>query len=87
MNLKRPKVEQVEIEVATKEAGAKNITIYFLNEIFMTYNRPFPRSLVPLFQNKSKCETFDNYMKTSSTCSFIFMQINVIFIRMASHLD
>ena len=36
MNLKRPKVEQVEIEVATEEAGAKNITIYFLNEIFMT---------------------------------------------------
>ena len=48
-------------------------------------NRPFPSSLVPLFQNESKCETF--HMKMSSACSFIFMQINVIFIRMVSHLD
>ena len=43
-------------------------------------NRPFPNSLVPLFQNESKCETF--LMKMSSACSFIFMQIKVIFIRM-----
>ena len=48
-------------------------------------NRPFPSSLVPLFQNESKCETF--HMKMSSACSFIFMQIKVIFIRMVSHLD
>ena len=48
-------------------------------------NRPFPISLVPLFQNESKCETF--HMKMSSACSFIFMQIKVIFIRMVSHLD
>ena len=48
-------------------------------------NRPFPSSLVPLFQNKSKCQTF--HMKMSSACSFIFMQIKVIFIRMVSHLD
>ena len=47
--------------------------------------RPFPSSLVPLFQNESKCETF--LMKMSSACSFIFMQIKVIFIRMISHLD
>ena len=50
-----------------------------------TFNRPFPSSLVPLFENVSKCETF--HMKTSSTCSFILMQINVICIRMVSHLD
>ena len=37
-------------------------------------NRPFPSSLVPLFQNESKCETF--HMKSSSACSFIFMQIS-----------
>ena len=43
-------------------------------------NRPFPSSLVPLFQNESKCETF--LMKMSSACSFIFMQIKVIFKRM-----
>ena len=48
-------------------------------------NRPFPSSLVPLFQNESTCETF--HMKMSSACSFIFMQIKVIFIRMVSHLD
>ena len=49
------------------------------------YNKPFPSSLVPLFQNEFKCEAF--HMKMSSAWSFIFMQINVIFIRMVSHLD
>ena len=50
-------------------------------------NRPFPStsSLVPLFQSESKSETF--HMKMSSARSFFFMQINVIFIRMVSHLD
>ena len=48
-------------------------------------NRPFPSSLVPLFQSESKYETF--LMKMSSTRSFFFMQIKVIFIRMVSHLD
>ena len=47
-------------------------------------NRPFPSSLVPLFQKESKCETI--HMKMSSACSFIFMQIKVIFI-MVSQLD
>ena len=37
-------------------------------------NRPFPSSLVPLFQNESKCETF--HMKMSFACSFIFVQIS-----------
>ena len=54
-------------------------------EFYSCVNRPFPSSFVPLFQNESKCETFD--MKMSSACSFIFMQIKVIFIRMISHLD
>ena len=48
-------------------------------------NRPFPSSLVSLFQSESKYETF--HMKMSSARSFIFMQIEVIFIRMVSHLD
>ena len=48
-------------------------------------NRPFPSSLVPLFQNESKCKTF--HMKMSFALSFIFMQIKVIFIRMVLHLD
>ena len=42
-------------------------------------NRPFPSSIVPLFQTESKCETI--LMKMSSACIFIFMQIKVIFIR------
>ena len=40
-------------------------------------NRPFPISLVPLFQNKSKCEAF--HMKMISACNIILMQIKVIF--------
>ena len=48
-------------------------------------NRPFPSSLAPPFQNESKCETF--HIKMRYACSFIFMQIKVIFIRMVSHLD
>ena len=48
-------------------------------------NRPFPSTLVPLLQNESKCEIF--HMKMSSACSFILMQIKVIFIRMVSQLD
>ena len=48
-------------------------------------NRPFPSSLVPLFRNESKCETF--HMKMSSARSFVFMQIKVIFIRIVLHLD
>ena len=51
----------------------------------MCRNRPFPSSLVLLFQNESKCKTF--HMKMSTTCSFILMEIKVIFIRMVSHLD
>ena len=58
-----------------------NTLPYFNNK----HNRPFPSSLVPLFQNESKSETF--HMKMSSTCSFILMQIKVIFITMVSHLD
>ena len=48
--------------------------------------RPFPSSLVPLFQNESKYETIEFHMKMSSAWSFIFKQIKVIFI-MVSHLD
>ena len=41
---------------------------------------------MPLFQKESiKSKTF--HMKISSACSFIFIQIKVIFIRMVSHLD
>ena len=42
------------------------------------HNRPFPSSLLPLFQNESKCETF--HMKMSFTHKSIRMQIILIFI-------
>ena len=61
------------------------ITLKTINNALLIYNRPFPSSLVPLFQNESKCETF--HMKMSSACSFILMQIKVIFITMVSYLD
>ena len=48
-------------------------------------NGPFASSLMPLFQNESKCETF--HMKMCSTRSFIFMQTKVILIRMVLHVD
>ena len=56
-------------------------TIQFLIISYMFYivfgtkfkkNRPFPSSLVPLFQNEFKCETI--HMKMSSAFSFIFIQ-------------
>ena len=54
--------------------------------VFIKTNIYYISSLVPQFQNKSKCEPF--HMKMSSACSFIFMQIKVIFIiRTALHLD
>ena len=54
-------------------------------EIIRKKNRPFPSSLVPLSENETKCET--SHMKMSFACSFIFMRIKVIFIRMVLHLD
>ena len=63
-----------------------SVLISYCSQAVTTYlNRPFPSSLVPLFQSESKCETF--HMKMSSAHSFFFMQIKVIFIRMVSHLD
>ena len=64
-----------------------SVTICWIIKFIFVWivNRPFPSSLVPLFQSESKCETF--HMKMSSARSFFFMQIKVIFIRMVSHLD
>ena len=41
-------------------------------------NRPFPRSLLPLFLNESKCETI--HMKIRSVFKFIVMQMKLILI-------
>ena len=48
-------------------------------------NRPFPSSLVPLFQSESKCETI--LMKMSLICMKMKLHVELIFIRMVSHLD
>ena len=41
-------------------------------------NRPFPSSLVPLFQSKSKCETF--LMKMTLICMKMKLHAELIFI-------
>ena len=41
-------------------------------------NRPFPSSLVPLFQNESKCETI--LMKMTSICMKMKLHAELIFI-------
>ena len=48
-------------------------------------NRPFPSSLVPLFQSESKCETF--LMKMTLICMKMKLHAELIFIWMVSHLD
>ena len=63
-----------------------NLTIPSVsNRTFGNGTQSNNRPLVPLFQNESKCETF--HMKMSSACSFIFMQIKVIFIWRVLLLD
>ena len=57
---------------------------YSVSKLFSVLIGHFRGSLVPLFQNEFKCETF--HMKMSSACSFIFMQIKVVFTRMVSYL-
>ena len=71
--------------IASVYVGLAQVTVINTRSIKMDCNGPFPSSLVPLFQNESERETF--HMKMSSACSFIFMQIKVIFIRMVLHLD
>ena len=48
-------------------------------------NRPFPSSLVPLFQSESKCETI--LMKMTLICARMKLHAELIFIRKVSHLD
>ena len=84
------RIIKVSVRVINLSLGLQLIT---LAETLITFaitktssnNRPSPSSLVRLFQNKSKCETF--HMKMSSACRFSFMQIKVISIRIVSHLD
>ena len=48
-------------------------------------NRPFPSSLVPLFQSESKCETI--LMKMTLICRKKTLHAELIFIWKVSHLD
>ena len=48
-------------------------------------NRPFPSSLVPLFQGESNCETI--LMKTTLICMKMKLHAELIFIWKVSHLD
>ena len=60
-------------------AVINNVCVFICTRAFVcALNRPFPSSLLPLFQNESKCETF--HMKMSFTHKSIQMQIILIFI-------
>ena len=80
-----PVTPTVYVEPSLLKKARLAMTFFKLFINFRERKRPFSSSLLPLFQNESKCETF--YMKMSFTCRFIFMLIKVIFIRMVSHLD
>ena len=48
------------------------------------FNKPFPSSLVPLFQSESKCETI--LMKMTLICLRMKLRAELIFIWKVSHL-
>ena len=48
-------------------------------------NRPFPSSLVPLFQSESKCETI--LMKMTLICKKMNLHAELVFIWKVLHLD
>ena len=52
---------------------------------YVCHNRPFPSSLVPLFQNESKCKTI--LMNMSLICMKMKLHAEPIFIWKVSHLD
>ena len=57
----------------------------FLSWTTCAGNRPFPSSLVPLFQSESKCETI--VMKMTLICMRMKLHAELIFIWKVSHLD
>ena len=59
----------------------KNVVAYFHD---LEVNRPFPSSLVPLFQSESKCKTV--LMKMTLICMKMTLHAELIFIRKVSHL-
>ena len=57
------------------------VMVFFL----WVLNRPFPSSLVALFQSESKCETI--LMKMTLICMKKKLRVELIFIWKVSHLD
>ena len=53
--------------------------------IILSPNKPFPSSLVPLFQSESKCKTI--LMKMILICMKMKLHAELIFIRKVSQLD
>ena len=74
-----PVTPTVYVEPSLLKKARLAMTFFKLFINFRERKRPFSSSLLPLFQNESKCETF--YMKMSFTCRFIFMLIKVIFYK------
>ena len=52
---------------------------------YISVNRPFPSSLLPLFQSESKCETI--VMKMSLICMKMKLHAELIFVWKVSHFD
>ena len=71
------------------------LTVYLLSaqwpglwmaaRLVVMLNRPFPSSLVPLFQSESKCKTI--VMKMTLICIRMKLHAELIFIWKVSHLD
>ena len=63
-----------------------NCIVFIITNKIGHFRVLFPgSSCASVLKRVYKCKIF--HMKMSSACSFIFMQIKVIFIRMVSHLD
>ena len=58
---------------------------YYASLVRTLFNRPFPSSLVPLFQSESKCETI--LMKMTLICTRMKLHAELTFIWKVSHLD
>ena len=65
--------------------GSCNFEHFQNHSYHLITNRPFPSSLVPLFQSESKCETI--LMKMTLICMRMKLHAELIFIWMVSHLD
>ena len=75
----------LQIVILYLETGYKTRENGIWNTEFIDHNRPFPSSLVPLFQSEYKCETI--VMKMTLICMRMKLHTELIFIWKVSHLD